>query len=166
MSTTSKSAPHDPNSLPPAPEGPSTSQKRERISSSNSSSGQPSKEIGQGPHHTWKPTESMGHEELISSLSNLGRRVFDLQEGALYAYKGLLASYEEASGSSSHISQLEQEMNELKKCKVQEESVLQRHLKNLVGDHESLKERYASNVRKTDSLVAELERVKVERNYA
>ncbi|GAA0146533.1 hypothetical protein LIER_06462 [Lithospermum erythrorhizon] len=81
----------------------------------------------------------MGHEELISSLSSLGS-----EEAALRPYKGLFSSYEEVSVSFYRIPQLERKLNDLK-----------RH-----------KERYASNVLKTDSLLAELEGVRVERNSA
>ncbi|GAA0148425.1 hypothetical protein LIER_07874 [Lithospermum erythrorhizon] len=76
----------------------------------------------------------------------------------------LISGQRETSGSSSCIPQLEQELKDLKKNKVQEKGTLLRRLKTLSGAYDSLKERYAASVRKTDSLLDELESVRVERN--
>ncbi|GAA0149339.1 hypothetical protein LIER_08542 [Lithospermum erythrorhizon] len=108
----------------------------------------------------------MGHEELISSASSLGSEFFALQEEVLRSYKGLLSSYEEASGSSSRIPQLERELKDLRKHKAQEEGLLLRRLMTLAWNYDSLKKRYIASIYKIDSLLAELEGVMIERNSA
>ncbi|GAA0179542.1 hypothetical protein LIER_29989 [Lithospermum erythrorhizon] len=61
-------------------------------------------------------------------LTILPLKFFDLQGVVLQSYRRLLSSYEEDSGSSSQVGQLEHEL------KAREEVVLQCHLKNLAGD--------------------------------
>ncbi|GAA0185024.1 hypothetical protein LIER_32312 [Lithospermum erythrorhizon] len=73
------------------------------------------------------------------------------------------SSYEESSGSTSHIPQLEWELEDLRKHKAQEEGTLRRRLKNLAGVYDSRKERYAASVRKKDTLRAKLEGVEESR---
>ncbi|GAA0156077.1 hypothetical protein LIER_13652 [Lithospermum erythrorhizon] len=70
------------------------------------------------------------------------------------------ASYEEASGSSSQIIQLELELRTLRKEKGREEACL----KNLARQYDTLKERYAASVRRTDSVRAEMDGVHAERD--
>ncbi|GAA0158429.1 hypothetical protein LIER_15459 [Lithospermum erythrorhizon] len=154
----------DTGSSPSAPEGPSASKKRMRSPPSNPLPIQsqrrsdkalfsrvrilsfilpsilqlPAPPAG-GSSLLKKPSTDPSHEELISSLSTLGDK-----EVSLRSYKRLLASYKEASGSSSRVSQLEQEHRTLTKEKAQEEGSLQPRLKNLAGDNNTLKEKYAS----------------------
>ncbi|GAA0176247.1 hypothetical protein LIER_44012 [Lithospermum erythrorhizon] len=68
------------------------------------------------------------------------------------SYKGLLSSYEEASGSSSPPDELEGE------------GVMQHRLKNLVGDHTTLLEKYTTSVRRTKAVRAVLEGVQAEKD--
>ncbi|GAA0175834.1 hypothetical protein LIER_28932 [Lithospermum erythrorhizon] len=95
------------------------------------------------------------HKELISSFSTLGDKLFDLQGVVLQSYKGLLSSYEEASGSSSRAGQLEHELKALRKEKAQEE-----------GEYNTLQERYAARVRRTEAVKDELEGMQAERDSA
>ncbi|GAA0149227.1 hypothetical protein LIER_08456 [Lithospermum erythrorhizon] len=104
------------------------------------------------------------HAEMISSLSTLGDKFFGLHGVALRSYKELLSSCEMASGSSSRASQLEGELNALKKEKAREESVLQCRLKNLVSEHTIIHERYGASVQRTEAVRATLEGVHAERN--
>ncbi|GAA0169133.1 hypothetical protein LIER_40711 [Lithospermum erythrorhizon] len=85
---------------------------------------------------------------------------FALQDVVLQCYKGLVTLYEEASGSSTRIPQLEWELKDLRKRKAQEEGALRRHLKALTRDFDSLKERDAASICNTDSLLVELEVMK------
>ncbi|GAA0159453.1 hypothetical protein LIER_16223 [Lithospermum erythrorhizon] len=62
----------------------------------------------------------------------------------------LMSSYEEANGSSSRVGQLQQEVKTLKKEKAWEEGVLQQRLKNLTMEHDTLHERYAASIRRTE----------------
>ncbi|GAA0143409.1 hypothetical protein LIER_04101 [Lithospermum erythrorhizon] len=82
---------------------------------------------------------------------------FDLQGLVLQSYKTLMSSYEETNGSTSQVVQLKHELKILKKEKAQEEGVLQRCLRNLSGEHNTLQERYAASVRRTEAVRAELE---------
>ncbi|GAA0148154.1 hypothetical protein LIER_07675 [Lithospermum erythrorhizon] len=100
------------------------------------------------------------HAELISSLSTLGDKGVALQ-----SYKEILSSYEDVSGSSSRVGQLEGELKALKKEKAREEGILQRHLKNLVGEHTTLQEKYVASVRRTEVVRAELEGVWAEKVF-
>ncbi|GAA0155645.1 hypothetical protein LIER_13331 [Lithospermum erythrorhizon] len=114
-----------------------------------------------------KSSTNPSHEELIYSLLTLEDKFFNLQGVALCSYRRLLATYEVASGSSSRINQLEQELRTLRKAKAREERrALRHHLKNLSGEHDTLKERYAASVRRTDSVKAELDGVRTERDFA
>ncbi|GAA0159502.1 hypothetical protein LIER_16259 [Lithospermum erythrorhizon] len=72
----------------------------------------------------------------------------------------------EASGSSSRAGQLEGELKTLKKEKAPEEGILHRRLKNLVGEHTTLQEKYAASIRHTEVVRAELEGVQAERDSA
>ncbi|GAA0171091.1 hypothetical protein LIER_25206 [Lithospermum erythrorhizon] len=94
----------------------------------------------QGPPTSEKCLSDMDHRELISSLSTLGYKLFKLNGVALRSYRKLLSSYEEASGSSSRVPQLEQELKTLRKEKAREVGILQCRLKNLDEEHDTLKE--------------------------
>ncbi|GAA0170650.1 hypothetical protein LIER_24871 [Lithospermum erythrorhizon] len=61
---------------------------------------------------------------------------------------------------------LEGELRALKKENPCEEGVLQRRLKNLVGEHITLQEKYAASVRRTEAVRAELEGVPAKRESA
>ncbi|GAA0165189.1 hypothetical protein LIER_20652 [Lithospermum erythrorhizon] len=113
-----------------------------------------------------KSSTDPSHEELTSILSTLGDKFFELQGVTLYSYRRLLTSLEEASTSSSQISQVEQDLRAFKMENASEEGTLQRRLKNLVGDHDILKERYASRVCRTEVVKVELEGMKAERDSA
>ncbi|GAA0147300.1 hypothetical protein LIER_07036 [Lithospermum erythrorhizon] len=54
----------------------------------------------------------------------------------------------------------------LKKENAREEGVLHRRLKNLVGEHTTLQEKYRASVRHTEAVRAALEGVQVERGSA
>ncbi|GAA0142762.1 hypothetical protein LIER_35630 [Lithospermum erythrorhizon] len=117
-----------------------------------------------GPRVSEKCPANMGYEELISSLSSIGNKLFDLHGVALQAYGKLLSFYEEASRSTSSLSQIKQEMKTFRKHQAREDGILQCRLQNLTRDYDSLKERYAANVRKMDFVMAELEGLQVERD--
>ncbi|GAA0164932.1 hypothetical protein LIER_39878 [Lithospermum erythrorhizon] len=70
------------------------------------------------------------------------------------------------SSSSFQGREVEWELKDLRKHKAQEEGALRRRLKTLKCYYDSLKERYAACVRKTYSLLAELEGIRVKRNLA
>ncbi|GAA0165033.1 hypothetical protein LIER_20534 [Lithospermum erythrorhizon] len=106
------------------------------------------------------------HEELISCFSALGNKFFGLQGVVLQSYKGLLSSYEESSGSFSRVSQLENELKALRREKARKEGILQRCLRNLAGEHTTLQEKYATNIRCTEDVRSELEGVQDERDSA
>ncbi|GAA0171545.1 hypothetical protein LIER_41178 [Lithospermum erythrorhizon] len=89
----------------------------------------------QGSSVSKKSSTDPSHEEMISSLSTLGDKFFELQGVRLRSYMRLLTSFEEASGSSSRISQLEQDLRALRREKAREEGALQRRLTNLTRDH-------------------------------
>ncbi|GAA0186531.1 hypothetical protein LIER_33819 [Lithospermum erythrorhizon] len=102
-----------------------------------------------------------------SSISKKSSSYPSHEEGvALHLYKRLLTSFEEASQSSSRVSQLEQELRALRREKAREEGALKRCLKNLAGEHDALKERYAASVRRTDSKRSQLDGVRAERYSA
>ncbi|GAA0162576.1 hypothetical protein LIER_18638 [Lithospermum erythrorhizon] len=100
------------------------------------------------------------------SKSAGGIKFFDFHGAVPHSYRRLLYSYEEASATSSGISQLEQELKTLKKEKAREEGALQRYLTNLARDHDILKERYATSVRRTEAVKAKLDGVQAERYSA
>ncbi|GAA0155707.1 hypothetical protein LIER_38136 [Lithospermum erythrorhizon] len=84
----------------------------------------------------------------------------------LQSYKWLLSSYEEASWSSSRVSQLEGELKALKREKAREQGILQHRLKNLAGEHTTLQEKYVANARRIEAMKAMLEGVQEERDSA
>ncbi|GAA0176865.1 hypothetical protein LIER_29620 [Lithospermum erythrorhizon] len=75
-----------------------------------------------------------------------------------------MSSYEEASGSSSRFGLLEHELKVLKKEKAQEKGALQRCLRNLTGEHNTLQQTYPASVRRTEAMKSELEGMKAERD--
>ncbi|GAA0146009.1 hypothetical protein LIER_36240 [Lithospermum erythrorhizon] len=85
---------------------------------------------------------------------------------ALQSYKNLLSSYKAATGSSSRAGQLERELEALKKEKARKEGVLQCLLRNLEGEHSTLKQKYAAGACRVEAIRAELEGMRAERDSA
>ncbi|GAA0144407.1 hypothetical protein LIER_04864 [Lithospermum erythrorhizon] len=131
--------------------------------------------IPEVPPSTSLPALEPHTTRLSSSLSGgrtapkkrMGSLLFlGLQGVVLLSFKGILSTYEEASGSSSRACQLENELKTLRKKKAREEGALQHRLRNLTGEHNTLQEKYVVSVRRAEAVKAELEGMQAERDCA
>ncbi|GAA0151572.1 hypothetical protein LIER_10267 [Lithospermum erythrorhizon] len=107
---------------------------------------------------------TLNHDELISSLFELGSKFFDLHGVALQSYKALLSSFEVVSGTSSRVGQLEDELRVLREEKGREEGVLRHLLKVLSVGQTVLQGRCEAAARRVEVAKASLEGMEVERD--
>ncbi|GAA0157156.1 hypothetical protein LIER_14481 [Lithospermum erythrorhizon] len=120
-----------------------------------------------GQQGTSSMPKSSGQKEEISSQRRLGKASL-LQSPAFPAQSSLASRRSPANPTHEELISSFSALGDkaLKKEKAQEKGALQRPLRNLSGEHNTLQERYATSIRRTEAVKAELEGMHAKRDFA